>query len=144
MKNNSCFTFTIYFILLTSIGLHTGCGGPKGQDIRDMTVAEADSLYKANLDNSGFIILDVRTADEYNAVHIPEAINLDQNGNKFEDELEKLDRNNLYLVYCGDEQRSIEALHSMERKGFISAYRITGGILAWIMAGGTYERIKKE
>ncbi len=55
-------------------------------------------------------------------------------------ELEKLDRNKKYLLYCRSGKISGKTLKMMNKLGFKEAYNMKGGILAWSKAG--YELIK--
>ncbi len=76
------------------------------------------------------VLLDVRTAMEYNSGNIPGARNLDIMGYEFEDELGKLDKNKTYFVYCRSGNRSGQACAIMSELG-IKAYNLAGGISAW-------------
>jgi rhodanese-related sulfurtransferase len=78
------------------------------------------------------LILDVRTEDEYNDGIIPNAINIDfYKGQDFITELEKLDKNLNYFVYCRSGARSGKACEIMNELGFENAYNLSGGILDW-------------
>ncbi|WPR71015.1 rhodanese-like domain-containing protein [Flavobacterium sp. NG2] len=78
------------------------------------------------------VILDVRTEDEYNDGIIPEAINIDiHKGQEFISELEALDKNKKYYVYCRSGARSGKACEIMNEMGFEYAYNLEGGILGW-------------
>ena len=78
------------------------------------------------------VILDVRTEDEYNDGIIPNAINIDiHKGQGFISELETLDKNKNYYVYCRSGARSAKACEVMNELGFENAYNLIGGILEW-------------
>jgi rhodanese-related sulfurtransferase len=78
------------------------------------------------------VILDVRTEDEYNEGIIPNAINIDfYKGQDFISELEKLDKNKNYFVYCRSGARSGKTCEMMNELGFENAYNLAGGILGW-------------
>ncbi|WP_461532348.1 rhodanese-like domain-containing protein [Sinomicrobium sp.] len=82
--------------------------------------------------NSDAVILDVRTADEFDEGYIPNAINIDiRQGQGFLDELEKLDKNKSYYVYCRSGARSAQACSVMEQLGFEEPHNLLGGILEW-------------
>mgnify|MGYP001152136798 CR=1 FL=1 len=53
-----------------------------------------------------FVIIDVRTPEEYVNGHIENAINLDYYSITFEDGLNKLNKNKTYLIYCRSGRRS--------------------------------------
>lgn len=102
---------------------------------KDITITQADSLITANLTNPDFNILDVRTFEEYTDGHIPDAINIDYYSPTFRIQLDSLDKNDIYLVYCSSGNRSGRAVDTMQVSGFIETYNMLGGISAWISAG---------
>ncbi len=75
------------------------------------------------------IILDVRTKEEFDEKHIAKAINLDLTSSSFEEEIDKLDRNKKYLVYCRSGNRSSMAELIMLKKGFNEVYSVDGFLL---------------
>lgn len=78
------------------------------------------------------VLLDVRTEDEYNDGIIANAINIDiHKGQGFIYELEALDKNKNYYVYCRSGVRSAKACAIMNELGFENAYNLVGGILDW-------------
>ncbi|MCF6141913.1 rhodanese-like domain-containing protein [Flavobacterium sp. K77] len=78
------------------------------------------------------VILDVRTADEFNEGFIANAINIDIHiGQGFIDAVEKLDKDKNYYVYCRSGMRSAKACEIMNQLGFENAYNLLGGILDW-------------
>ena len=91
---------------------------------------EACELINNNNEDS-LVILDVRTPKEYNESHIENSINIDYKSKNFKEEVEKLDKNNRYIVYCHSGRRSSDAIKLMEKSGFIDLKNISGGIRAW-------------
>ncbi|WP_282134508.1 rhodanese-like domain-containing protein [Seonamhaeicola maritimus] len=84
-----------------------------------------------NDDNA--VVLDVRTNAEVAEGIIPNAIHLDfYLGDEFVDELDELDKDKNYYVYCRSGNRSHKACEIMEELGFTNAYNLEGGILQWI------------
>ena len=78
------------------------------------------------------VVLDVRTDAEVADGIIPNAIHLDfYGGQDFIDEIEKLDKNKNYYVYCRSGNRSGQACQIMEELGFENAYNLEGGMLQW-------------
>lgn len=78
------------------------------------------------------VILDVRTEDEVGEKSIPNAINIDiYKGQEFLDELEKLDKNKNYYVYCKAGGRSNQACLLMGQLGFENTFNLLGGISEW-------------
>ena len=79
---------------------------------------------------TGYIILDVRRADEFSAGHIPGAINV-ANESIGTDEIAELpDKNQFIMVYCRSGRRSKEAAEKLVKLGYTNIVEF-GGILDW-------------
>lgn len=101
-----------------------------------------DEAKKLILDNEGskdFMVLDVRTPEEFEEGHIKDGVNLDFYFPEFMKEARLLDRKKKYLIYCRTDNRSGEVFELMRRWGFESVYLIEGGILDWMEGGGELE-----
>ena len=78
------------------------------------------------------VILDVRTPDEFEEKHIPNAQLLDINDPPaFMAGLEGLDPSKAYFVYCRSGARSARACQIMGQMGFATTFNLLGGILEW-------------
>ncbi len=78
------------------------------------------------------VILDVRTEEEVEDGYIPKAKNLDiYKGQEFIDEVDKLDKDKNYYVYCRSGKRSAQACTIMDQKGFQNTYNLIGGFSEW-------------
>jgi rhodanese-related sulfurtransferase len=97
----------------------------------DITTKEAFDLIQNNSENPDFVILDVRTLDEYNSGHIENASMLDFYNESFRDDLDQLDKNDTYVVYCRSGNRSRSATDIMVELGFKDVYNMLGGIVQW-------------
>ncbi len=100
-------------------------------EVKNVSAQEAYTLVQENLDNPDFVIIDVRTPDEYNDGHVEGAVNIDYNSDAFRDKTDGLDKNKDYLVYCRSGSRSSAAVKIMEELGFTMIYHMNGGILDW-------------
>jgi rhodanese-related sulfurtransferase len=103
--------------------------------IEDITPQEASTLIQDNQNNPDFIIIDVRTPEEFAEGYIENAINIDFYSETFRDELNNLDKDKTYLIYCRSGGRSGNALNIMAELNFREVYNISGGIIAWKAAG---------
>lgn len=81
------------------------------------------------------IVIDVRTAREYNNGHIRGAILIDIYQKDFADRIKSLDRNQKYIVYCKTGIRSYRASQFMLQQGFQDICNLKGGILQIQRAG---------
>jgi len=131
-------------VLIVSFVLISGCihhednttkPETQTQIIEDITAKEAYALIQNDAENQTFIIIDIRTPEEYTNGHIENAINLDYYSKTFRDELNKLDKNKTYLIYCRSGHRSGMALGIMNELGFREVYNMLGGITQWKAEG---------
>ena len=94
---------------------------------RRISMAEAVTMM---VEESGYIILDVRRADEFAVGHIPGAINVSNESIGTEEIPELPDRNQLIMVYCRSGRRSKEASEKLVKLGYTNIVEF-GGILDW-------------
>lgn len=83
------------------------------------------------------VLLDVRTAEEFAAGHLPKATNIDMQGADFADRLATLDKAASYALYCRTGHRSGIAAEQMRTLGFTTVVDLAGGITAWAAEGRT-------
>jgi rhodanese-related sulfurtransferase len=76
-------------------------------------------------------LLDVRTPREYASGHIAKAVNIDYNALDFEAQINALDRNQPFLIYCAVGGRSAKAAAHMQALGFKKVYELQGGYNNW-------------
>ena len=116
-------------ILLSAL-MFTGCAGTSNNQTntyRQITMDEAVTMMEQE---TGYIILDVRRADEFAAGHIPGAINV-ANESIGTDEIPELpDKKQLIMVYCRSGRRSKEAAEKLVKLGYTNIVEF-GGILDW-------------
>lgn len=101
----------------------------------DVSSKDADQLMQTHAGNPDFLILDVRTSEEYMAGYIEGALLLDYYAADFAEKLTQLDRSKTYLVYCRSGNRSGRTLQMMKDAGFRKVYNLQGGIISWQHAG---------
>ncbi len=111
----------------------TGEASP--ERLRAITPQEALELVQRNKENPNFVILDVRTPEEFKSGYIEGAINIDYYGPGFPVEIGKLDRTKTYLVYCRTGNRTDSTFAVMKELQFKEVYPVEGGITAWRAAG---------
>jgi rhodanese-related sulfurtransferase len=79
----------------------------------------------------GYIIIDVRTPEEYAEGHIQGALNINVKSESFVTEIENLSKSDTLLVYCRSGRRSLYAAQVMVSFGFQKIYDLEGGFLNW-------------
>ena len=118
------------FRLLAALGallLLTGCGGEKAPAYRQVNSGEAAAMMETETD---YILLDVRTRQEYEQSHIPGAICI-PNETIGSEEIPALPhREQLILVYCRSGNRSKQAAQKLADLGYTNVVEF-GGILSW-------------
>ena len=101
--------------------------GAKTNEIRHVSM---NDIVKIMEENKDYVIVDVRTPDEYAEGHIPNAINI-QNETINETVYNKLkDKNQLILIYCRSGSRSRQAAYKMQKLGYTNLVDF-GGIINW-------------
>ncbi len=103
----------------------------ENQIIHEIALNDVLNLIRNNFFNENFIILDVRTYDEFINGHILNAININYFSENFERKLLKLSRDKLYLIYCKKGSRSRSAAEIMSQNGFQFIFNFSGGIDEW-------------
>lgn len=118
-------------LLLLAALLLVGCNQkiqePAEPALMNITPEEAKKIMDTT---TGYVILDVRTQEEYTEKHIPGAILVpdfeiaEQAANAMPD------KNQMILVYCRSGRRSKEAAKQLEAMGY-TCIREFGGIIDW-------------
>ena len=113
---------------LMALLLLTGCGAQSEESTyRQINAEEAAAMME---EESSYIILDVRTAQEYSEKHIPGAINIPNETIGTEDIPELPDKEQLILVYCRSGNRSKQASEKLVKLGYTNIVEF-GGINDW-------------
>lgn len=109
-------------ILLTGCSEHS-----EGGSYMEISVSEAIEMMETEKD---YIILDVRTIEEYKEGHIPNAICV-PNETIGENAMEELpDKEQVIFVYCRSGNRSKQAATKLAEQGYTNVYEF-GGIIDW-------------
>lgn len=91
-------------------------------------------------DPAGLVVLDIRTLEEFNDARLADAIVVDFYADDFAAQLDTLDKNVPYVMYCRTGNRTSEAVKTMKKLGFVKVYEIDGGIVNWVEQGYPIER----
>jgi rhodanese-related sulfurtransferase len=144
----SYFKAALMAVFLVLILVFSGCGSKDNSETqlsgtqtvqapinKKVSVAQAKTIIEQNSGHRNFIILDVRTADEFAVEHLANAVNLDVQKPEFKTMISGLVREYVYLVYCRTGVRSAEAARIMKGLDFLEVYHLSGGITQWKQDG---------
>ena len=105
-----------------------GCSVPaESGSYRQINGSDAIAMIEEEAD---YIILDVRTAEEFKDKRIPDAINIPNETIGTEEIPELPDKDQLILVYCRSGNRSKQASEKLAALGYTNIVEF-GGIIDW-------------
>ncbi|MDX1953614.1 MAG: rhodanese-like domain-containing protein [Verrucomicrobiota bacterium] len=90
--------------------------------------------------NTNVVVLDIRTAKEFQEGHLKGATNVDFYADDFKEKLKSLDKSKTYLLHCASGGRSSQARETMKEMKFQSLYHLDGGFKAWQKASKPVEK----
>ena len=115
-------SFSLILLILLS-----SCLFSKGESYKIISMDEAKALME---ESEGYILLDVRTKEEYESGYIPGAINIPLSDIN-ENVVSSLpDKSQMILVYCRSGNRSRQASDKLSKLGYTNIIEI-GGINSW-------------
>lgn len=118
-------------LILLAVMLLTACGQDKengqGAVYVNITAEEAKEIMDSE---EGYIILDVRTQEEYDQGHIPGAVLLPLDDVEDKAHVVLPDKDQLILVYCRSGRRSKQAAEILVELGYTNIKEF-GGIIDW-------------
>ena len=122
-----------YIILLTSFLVVISCK-PKLTPNTDTAIPmeiNSTQLNEMISNKQKIVLLDVRTPDEISNGKIKGALEIDYFGDDFAANIDKLNKNDHYVVYCKSGGRSAKSVALMKEKGFAKCTNLEGGYTAW-------------
>ena len=118
-------------LLLLAVMMLTACGQTTKNDQEavyvNITAEEAKEIMESA---EGYVILDVRTQEEYDQGHIPGAVLIPNTEIETRAEEELPDKDQLILVYCRSGNRSKKAAEVLVELGYTNIKEF-GGIIDW-------------
>ena len=118
-------------LILLAVMFLTACGNTEENNqeavYMNITAEEAKQIMDTE---TGYIILDVRTQEEYDESHIPGAIVIPNTEIEIRAEQELTDKGQLILVYCRSGRRSKLAAEILVALGYTNIKEF-GGIIDW-------------
>lgn len=121
---------TFYFLIIL-----LGCSSPSQQGI-----VKIDSKKLSELKESGVLVVDIRTPDEFNQGHIPGVIHLDFFDSDFINKMKEQDISKPLILHCASGGRSGKAALMLQKAGFSLIYDYSGGFSDWKSKGLKIEK----
>ena len=87
------------------------------------------------IQDTDFILVDVRTIEEYESGHIQNAVNFDFYSESFQKEILSFDKNSSIILYCRTQNRSTKTANYLKENGYKEITVIEGGITSWVKNG---------
>lgn len=103
-----------------------GFGGAKGYE--NIAASDFEKLLSETPDA---VLIDVRSAGEFNAGHLPKSHNFDIMSGAFQRKIATLDKDKTYFLYCRSGNRSGMASKILANNGFAKVFNMSGGIGSW-------------
>lgn len=108
------------------------CEIPRWQQLkRQLNNMNPDEFKTALAETPDAVLIDVRTPAEFEAGHIPNALNINYLGYDFWDRIEQLDTQRTYFIYCRTSRRSVRTCTLMRNGGFQHIFHLDGGWNLW-------------
>lgn len=93
--------------------------------LNNMSIEDFSNVIK---EDSDAIILDVRTPEEYEEDRFENAINFNYLSRTLSDDIDKLNPNKSYYVYCKTGRRSIRICTLLKNSGFKKVFNLDQGL----------------
>ena len=87
------------------------------------------------IQHTDYILVDVRTIEEYESGHIQDAINFDFYSRSFQKEILSLDKSSSIILYCRTQNRSTKTANYLKENGYKEITVLEGGITSWVKNG---------
>jgi len=137
------FSALLFYFLFFSIYLNSETNSVDSemnlQTVKKITPQQAHDLIEKLKYDPDFVILDLRTPEEYKKEHIENAKNLNYYSKTFKNDLNKLEKDKTYVIHCRSGGRSGKTAPIMKELGFNEVYDM-GGIIQWKEQG--FETVK--
>lgn len=130
----SATTRAVFVVVLALSVLLTACSSSTATQSIELVSPAAAAQVIAD-DPTDLVILDIRTLEEFNEARLADAIMVDFYADDFADQLDTLDKDVPYVMYCRTGNRTSEAVKTMKELGFVEVYEIEGGIVNWYEQG---------
>ena len=87
------------------------------------------------IQDTDFILVDVRTFEEYESGHIQDAVNFDFYSESFQNDVLTLEKSVSIILYCRTQNRSTKTANFLKENGYKEINVLEGGITSWVKNG---------
>lgn len=116
----------LFFLLMILVQVTYG-------QVKNKSIIEFKEVASEN-----FVLIDVRTPEEYAQGFIDGAINMDMKNGSFVSNIQQIDKNKKVYLYCKAGGRSAKASKILDSLGFKNIINLEGGFDAWKEAGNVF------
>ncbi len=117
--------FVFFYLLLVY-----SCQIFESKEINEISYAQFSEIQ-----GTDYILVDVRTLEEYESGHIQDAVNFDFYSESFKNDILTLEKSSSIILYCRTQNRSIKTANFLKENGFKEIAVIKGGINSWVKNG---------
>jgi phage shock protein E len=130
MKNKGLLAIVVLAAVAIVVVVVVVLARPNLSDIQRITPAQYQQQFASG--SASYMLIDVRTPEEFASGHISGAINISVE--TLPNRLSEVPRDKTIIVYCRSGNRSATASSILSQAGYNPIYDL-GGILAWTAAG---------
>ena len=98
-------------------------------------INEISDAQFSEIQDNDHILVDVRTAEEYESGHIQDAVNFDFYSETFQNDILTLDKSSSIILYCRTQNRSTKTANYLKENGYKEISVLAGGITSWVKNG---------
>ena len=98
-------------------------------------INEISDAQFTEIQDTDYILVDVRTAEEYESGHIQDAVNFDFYSESFQNDILTLDKSSSIILYCRTQNRSTKTANYLKENGYKEITVLEGGITSWVKNG---------
>ncbi|MES2286695.1 MAG: rhodanese-like domain-containing protein [Bacteroidota bacterium] len=129
-----------YILILTAIVSFEYVAIAQTANTTVVTNLSAERFKAIIANDKNGVIIDLRTTDEMNKGYIKGAVQIDFLAKDAEQQIDKLDKNKTYYIYCAAGGRSADAAEYMEKQKFKHVYNFEKGFSEWEKKGFPVEK----
>ena len=98
-------------------------------------INEISDIQFNEIQDTDYILVDVRTTEEYESGHIQDAVNFDFYSESFQNNILTLDKSSSIILYCRTQNRSTKTANYLKENGYKEITVLEGGITSWVKNG---------